>query len=147
MGSSNAESLSARPPNDCMNITFELQQVNDLTIEHTRPPVTAVLGNKLHPLGEQMEKYIAAKEQDANDAAEIKSEFLRLKQEKSAVDAQLEKIKQENTRVVDGFLSEPGGQVGGKSLPIRPMCGVPVQIHKRIVNVMCSDSLGKRASG
>lgn len=146
MGGSNAESISATPPNDCMNITFELQQLDDLMIEHTRPPVTTMLGNKLHPLGEQMEKYIAAKEQDANDAAEIKSEFLKLKQEKSAVDAQLEKIKKEDTRFVDGLLSERGTNAGGKRLPVCPVCNIPVQIHKRMVNVMCSDSLCKWAS-
>lgn len=127
-----------------MNNTFELPQSDNLTIEHTGPPIATIFRNKLHPLGEKMEAYIAAKEQDAKDAAEIKSEFLKLKQEKSEVDAQLEKIKKEDTR--DGPLSERGTNAGGKWLPVCPVFGIPVQIHKRMVNVMCSDFLCKWTS-
>ena len=45
-----------------MNITLELQELDDLIFKHTVPPVTAILRNKLHPLREQMEAYVTEKE-------------------------------------------------------------------------------------
>lgn len=59
---------------------------------------------KFHPLREQIEKDIAAKEQAANEVAAIKSEFLKLKQQQAAVDAQFEKIKEQDTWVVQVLL-------------------------------------------
>lgn len=54
-----------------MNITLELQQLDDLIILHTKPPVTAILRNKLHPLREQMEAYIAAEAGRSERAAQV----------------------------------------------------------------------------
>jgi hypothetical protein len=38
-----------------MNIVLQLQKLDDLIVEKTRPPVTAVLRNKLNPVLEQAE--------------------------------------------------------------------------------------------
>ena len=121
MGGLNAENIPAGPHYDGMNIALELQQLDDLTIAPIRPPVKTILRNELHPLREQMEAYVAAKDQAANDPAEIKREFFDLEREKATVDAQLEKIKEKDTRVVDGLLFERGSHAGGKSSSVCPI--------------------------
>jgi hypothetical protein len=140
MGELNAEIMSARPPYDSINVALELQPLDDLTIEDARPPVKTILGYQLHPLREQMETDIAAQDKPANDAEETKSEFLKLKQEQAAVDAQLEQIKKKDTRVADGLLFERGAHVGGKCLPVCPVHQIPVPIHKWMANVVCPNS-------
>lgn len=54
-----------------MNITLELQELDDLIVKHTKPPVTAMLRNKLHPLREQMEAYIGTQSQKAEEHARL----------------------------------------------------------------------------
>ncbi len=54
-----------------MNITLKLQELDDLTLAHTKPPVTAILRNKLHTLRDQMEAYIVAKERITLDLTEL----------------------------------------------------------------------------
>jgi len=46
-----------------MNITLAFQDLDDLIIKHTSPPVMAMLRNKLHLLRDQMEAYITEKAQ------------------------------------------------------------------------------------
>jgi hypothetical protein len=46
-----------------MNLTLELQELDDLIVKHTSPPVTTILRNQLHPLWEQMEAYVVEKEE------------------------------------------------------------------------------------
>ena len=77
-----------------MNITLELQQLDDLIVKHTTPPVTAMLRNKLHPLRDQLEAYIIAKETGAKQASELEernrylvAENLRIISEKNALEA------------------------------------------------------------
>ena len=45
-----------------MSITAQFQKLDDLIIEHTRPPVTAILRNRLAVVREQVEAY-----QDTSD--------------------------------------------------------------------------------
>ena len=56
-----------------MNILPQLQAIDDLIGTHTRPPVTAMLRNKLSPIIDQAEKYFeAVAKQDETLAAQIK---------------------------------------------------------------------------
>ena len=43
-----------------MNITLQLQKLDELIVAHTQPPVTTILRNQLHPLLDQLEAYEAA---------------------------------------------------------------------------------------
>ena len=61
-----------------MNITLQLQELDELIMQHTTPPVTATLRNKLHPLREQMEAYINSKENEAQQHAELVAEYAKL---------------------------------------------------------------------
>ncbi len=77
-----------------MNITLELQKLDDLIVTHTTPPVTAMLRNKLHPLRDQLEAYITAKEKELNQTSELEgrnqylvAENLRIISEKNEIEA------------------------------------------------------------
>jgi hypothetical protein len=80
--------------NKIMNITMELQRLDDLIIEHTRPPVTTILRNKLHPLREQLEAYVSEKEhaveihaQRAKKVEELEAANLKLQTEMARRDS------------------------------------------------------------
>ena len=68
-----------------MNITLELQKLDELIIEHTNPPATTILRNQLHPLREQLEAYVETKEQEAKDASELEARHQQLLVEKEAL--------------------------------------------------------------
>jgi hypothetical protein len=40
-----------------MNVTLQLQELDELIGQHTKPPATAILRNKLHSIREQVEAY------------------------------------------------------------------------------------------
>ena len=46
-----------------MDILDQLQILDDLIIEHTKPPITAILRNKLHTTREQAEAYASTAEE------------------------------------------------------------------------------------
>src|SRR5262245_46087810 len=71
-----------------MNITKELQDLDNLIVEHTKPPVTAILRNKLHPLREQMEAYIDAKEKESSQHAQLAKAHESLKAEHAGLKQQ-----------------------------------------------------------
>jgi len=55
-----------------MNITLQLQKLDDLIVEHTQPPVQAILRNRLHPLLEQLEAHVLAlKKKSRSDTGRI----------------------------------------------------------------------------
>jgi septation ring formation regulator EzrA len=72
-----------------MNITLELQELDDLIIKHTASPVTAILRNKLHPLWDQLEGYIAAKEKEAHHIAELEKQLLDAKAQNEKLEAEI----------------------------------------------------------
>ncbi len=72
-----------------MTITLELQELDDLIIKHTAPPVTAILRNKLHPLRDQLEGHIAAKEKEAHHIAELEKQLLDAKAQNEKLQAEL----------------------------------------------------------
>ena len=71
-----------------MNITLELQNLDELIVQHTSPPITTMLRNKLHPLREQMEAYIASKSASEERNAQLteQNQELAAKYKKSDVD-------------------------------------------------------------
>lgn len=64
-----------------MNVNLHLQELDDLIIEHTRPPATTILRNKLSTLREQMEAYVATNEQVAADVVKLKQAHTALQEE------------------------------------------------------------------
>jgi hypothetical protein len=62
-----------------MNITLQLQELDDLIVANTKPPTTTILRNKLSALREQMEAYIETKEKETADAVEVKKAYTALK--------------------------------------------------------------------
>jgi hypothetical protein len=62
-----------------MNITLELQELDELIIKHTAPPITTILRNKLHPLREQMEAYISSKDHESKQHGMLAAEHAALK--------------------------------------------------------------------
>jgi hypothetical protein len=76
------------------------------------------------------------------DYARLADAHTNLQEAKLRFDAQLQQMKPQatQTQVVDGILFECSSRTGGAWLPFCPVCGIPVQIHERIVNVMCADS-------
>jgi len=87
-----------------MNITLALQELDDLIIRHTQPPVTPMLRNKLHPLREQLEAYIAEKEKLATDHAELvkKHQTLQVTQSKKTPEIQVA-----GKRIIGKFRNHP----------------------------------------
>lgn len=68
-----------------VNITLQLQILDDLIVENTLPPVTSRLRNQLHPLREQLEAYIEANERMAVDYAKLKTAHVKLEETHSAL--------------------------------------------------------------
>ena len=80
--------MIVRPIYRFMNITLELQQLDDLIVAHTHPPVTAILRNKLHPLRDQLEAYIAEEQQRTKLLADTQTEHAALKDSHAKLQAE-----------------------------------------------------------
>ena len=76
-----------------MNILSHLQKLNDLIIEHTKPPVTAKLRNKLSLAIEQAEAHSAAVDRQEQTLATQIETIERLEKEKQALLAENAQMK------------------------------------------------------
>jgi hypothetical protein len=80
-----------------MNIVTHLQELDDLIIEHTKPPVTAMLRNKVAFCIEQAQARAADVERQEQTLARQIETIQTLRDAKAQVDAELAKLKSPHT--------------------------------------------------
>jgi len=87
-----------------MNIVEELQRLDELIIEHTKPPVTATLRNQLSNAIEQCEAYQASSDRQDETLARQAETIERLTRENQALIAKQRKANRPlPTRAEDKF--------------------------------------------
>jgi hypothetical protein len=72
-----------------MNIILYLQELDDLILQHTKPPVTALLRNKLSLAMEQAEAHSAAVAKQEKTLARQLESYEQLANAKKAVEVKL----------------------------------------------------------
>lgn len=107
-----------------MSIIDQFQKLEDLIIEHTKPPVQTMLRNQLALTREQVEAYQASSDkQDETLAAQI-AEIGRLQQQNKALVAAQSGAEEERLHKGIGF--RKSRTTGGQWVPFCPKCRLPV---------------------
>lgn len=103
---------------DRVNITQYLQELDELIVSHTSPPVTVKLRNKLHVLREQMESYIGTKEQEEIDHGRLVEAHQELQRRLAQVSSRL----QESTAEPVPDFRRGLYYLRGQAAPLCPHC-------------------------
>ena len=81
-----------------VNIILHLKEFDYLIVEHTRPPATAILRNKLHTLIEQAEAHQCAEAKAATRAIKIEQANKKLVAENKAIITENQALIVENAK-------------------------------------------------
>lgn len=82
-----------------MSMIDQFQKLDDLIVEHTQPPVRAILRNQLALTREQVEAYQAASDKQDQTLAKQAEAIAELQKAKAEVDRQLEDMKAQQSQM------------------------------------------------